>query len=173
MTGRNTFHVSSAMKECNQPRPCCWGLFQCDTDMTTLLNTLANALVARENCHAKGNTEWFDKWTAAIHSIEDDLPSGSGIDRGTKVDLDLSDGRKMIVLDLSYHHMNEGGMYDGWTEHRCTITPDLLHGFTIKFSGPNRNDIKEYLHDVYQTALSADYEKSCTCPNVTCAIHGS
>lgn len=85
----------------------------------------------------------------------DDGPSGSGIDCGTKTDLNDWDGRK-IVFYASFHHMNDSGYYDGWTEHVFTVYPSLLWGFDMKISGPNRNDIKEYLNDVYSVWLNED-----------------
>jgi len=83
------------------------------------------------------------------------LPSGSGIDSGCAIDVDASDSRK-IFIDTSYHHMNDGGYYDGWTEHRITVSPSF-DGIDIKISGRDRNQIKDYLHDVFYTALTADY----------------
>jgi hypothetical protein len=130
----------------------------------TVLNALANAIVARANCAKSGNTEWHDRHSATIEHIEKEyLPSGSGFDSGTKVDLSeprgmcRSDGQTRIILTTAYHHMNENGMYDGWTEHEITVIPNLLHGYTLKISGRNRNDIKEYLHDVFTAALDAQY----------------
>jgi hypothetical protein len=130
----------------------------------TVLNALANAIVARANCAKLGNNEWYAKHDATIEHIEKEyLPSGCGIDSGTKVDLSeprgmcRSNGKTRIVLVTAYHHMNENGMYDVWTEHEITIVPNLLHGYTLKISGSNRNDIKEYLNDVFCTALDAQY----------------
>jgi len=85
------------------------------------------------------------------------LPSGSGIDRGTMIDLDKSTPNKLRLI-TAYHHMNENGMYDEWTEHTVTVTPDLMHGFTLKIGGRNRNDIKDYLYDVYREDLSKELE---------------
>jgi len=127
--------------------------------MKTLLNHLATALVAHKNCIQSGNVEWQAKWENIISQIERELPLGSGIDNGTKIDVDKSDGRNRIVMETAYHHMNENGMYDGWTEHQVLITPDLLCGFSIKFTGRNRNEIKEYLHDVFHTVLSEEYDE--------------
>lgn len=82
-------------------------------------------------------------------------PSGSGIDDGTQSDLDDWDGKK-IVFYASFHHMNDCGYYVGWTEHVFTVYPDLQFGFNLKISGPNRNDIKEYLADVYNNWLNEE-----------------
>ena len=56
--------------------------------------------------------------------------------------------------------MNENGMYDGWTEHKIVITPDLLHGFNLSIGGRNRNEIKDYLHEVYSAALAEEFDNS-------------
>ena len=58
-----------------------------------------------------------------------------------------------IVLECSFHHMNEAGYYDSWTEHRITVRP-TFDSLDIHISGRNRNDIKEYLHEVYALALA-------------------
>jgi hypothetical protein len=50
--------------------------------------------------------------------------------------------------------MTEGGMYDGWTEHTVVVTPSLAFGINIRITGRNRNDIKDYLHDVFHEALT-------------------
>ena len=99
---------------------------------------------------------WFDKHSQALEYIERNLlPSGSGIDSGTTIDLDASHADK-LVLKTSYHHMNDGGYYDGWTEHTAIVTGSLTSDFDLRITGPNRNEIKDYLHDVYWTALDAD-----------------
>ena len=138
-----------------------------------LYSELAAAIQARLNCSqqkaapnplpegyiAKAemvNPEWFDKWTERIHDLEQLLPSGSGIDCGTKVDLDASHAEK-LVLYTSFHHMNDGGMYDGWTEHIIVVTPSF-RGINLRISGRNRNDIKEYLYDTYNYALKQDVD---------------
>lgn len=138
-----------------------------------LYSELAAAIEARRNCSqqkaapsplpdgyvAKAemvNPEWFDKHTERIRELSKLLPSGSGIDCGTKVDLDASHGEK-IVLYASFHHMNDNGMYDGWTEHTITVTPSF-RGINLRISGRNRNDIKEYLYETYEYALSQDVE---------------
>ena len=113
---------------------------------------LASMVQARLNCIESKNEEWFEKWSEMINGLVENGPSGSGIDLGTKIDLKLSHGEK-LVLYTSYHHMNEGGMYDGWTEHKITVTPSLAFGFNLNIGGRDRNMIKEYLHEVYSTWL--------------------
>ena len=125
----------------------------------TLIQIIASTINARKNCSKKGNLGWFENHSAKLKYIEENsLPSGSGIDNGTRIDLDRSTENK-IVLYTSYHHMNEGGYYEGWSEHRITIKPGF-NGIDIFISGRNKNDIKEYLHDVYYTALTGLYEEN-------------
>lgn len=97
------------------------------------------------------NAQWGPIARARLDQLVDILPSGSGIDCGTKLE---SASATKIVLTAGFHHMDEHGYYDGWTEHRITIRP-VFGGIDITIGGRNRNDIKEYLHKVYHYALSA------------------
>ena len=80
------------------------------------------------------------------------LPSGSGIDNGTTV-LMMNQGKAMFMM--GFHHMDEHGCYDGWTQHIVTVRPTLT-GYTYTCSGPNRNDIKDYLVETLQRVLEAE-----------------
>ena len=117
----------------------------------TIIQEIASRIVARQNCINSGNEQWLDRHTAALKTLQEELPSGSGIDCGTKIDLDASTSGKVVLL-CSFHHMNDAGMYNGWTEHRITVTP-AFSGIDIAISGRDRNGIKEYLHETYALAL--------------------
>lgn len=114
---------------------------------------LARAFNAHGNCNKRGN---MDGANNAINKIEtmvrNYLPSGSGFDSGTKFNWQESNENK-LVFNTAFHHMNEGGYYSGWTEHKVIVTPNLMFGFNIKITGRNRNDIKEYIHSCF-----ADFE---------------
>lgn len=106
------------------------------------------------------NDEWAAKWTSKIDGLVSDfMPSGSGIDCGTKFDWDASNPEK-IVFSFSFHHMNDGGHYDGWTEHLLVVRPSLAFGLEMKITGRDRNGIKEYLHDVFHSALTDEIEET-------------
>lgn len=123
---------------------------------STVIREIAHRIIARANCARTSNAEWFANHTEVLELIaKNELPSGSGIDSGCKIDLDRSSADK-IVITTSYHHMNDGGYYDGWTDHEVIVTPSLAFGFDLRITGRNRNDIKEYLHEVFHAALSAE-----------------
>lgn len=123
--------------------------------MPALYREIASLVTARHNCIKLNNHNWLTNHEKAILDlVKDTAPSGSGIDCGTKIDLDASTGEK-LVFTCSYHHMNEHGMYDGWTEHTITVKPSLQWGFALSISGRNRNEIKDYLHEVYSNWLSS------------------
>lgn len=84
------------------------------------------------------------------------LPSGSGIDSGCKVDLVRSTPNR-VVVSFGYHHMDDGS-YNGWTHHELIITPDLRYGFKIRITGPDRNQTKEYLYDLFYNCLNEEIE---------------
>jgi hypothetical protein len=96
-----------------------------------------------------------DERARQIREALDMLPSGSGWDCGTKLDESKSTPQKLVLYG-SYHHMNDGGYYDGWSEHTIVVTPHLAQGFQIKITGRDRNDIKEYLYDLFYEALAQD-----------------
>lgn len=120
---------------------------------------LASAIVAYGNCINSNNQEWQDRWKKQIAEIvSHDFPHGSGFDSGTKFDLsnNLRFNGEKLVFTTAFHHMNEGGMYDGWSEHVVIVSPSLAYGFTVKISGRDRNEIKEYIAEMFHAALSAD-----------------
>lgn len=113
-----------------------------------LFRDIASACQALRNCQESGNAEWIGRWTAYLDRIEREcLPSGSGFDNGTTIDREKS-GPDRLVLLTSFHHMNDGGYYDGWTDHVVTVTPSFF-GPIVKVGGRNRNDIKGYITDVF------------------------
>jgi hypothetical protein len=120
-----------------------------------LYRALAVRVEARANClAAPQNEEWARKHReAADVAAADHLPSGSGFDSGTTIDWDRSKPNR-LVLSTSFHHMDENGTYDGWTEHSVIVTPSLTASFELRVTGPNRNDIKDYIAETFHTALS-------------------
>ncbi len=116
---------------------------------------LARAAGAYNRCLASGNKEWETKWKEQIDSMLEEFPSGSGFDNGTQIHLGLSDDEKLVFL-TSFHHMNDNGMYDGWTEHVVTVLPSLGLDFHVKVSGRDRNDIKDHISEMFSTVLDAE-----------------
>lgn len=104
------------------------------------------------------NQEWADKHRAAIEELCDALPSGSGFDNGSRLDWESSTPEK-LVFTTAYHHMNDNGMYDGWTEHSVILTPSLEMDYRLKITGRDRNEIKEYIHECFSTVLGEDVEQ--------------
>lgn len=84
------------------------------------------------------------------------LPSGSGFNAGTTVELDECKPNK-IVLKTPYHHMNDNGYYTGWTEHKVIITPAFF-SFDIKVTGRDKNGIKEYIGETIHYILDAEFK---------------
>lgn len=118
---------------------------------------LSNLIMARENCIKAGNLEWAKKHEEAIHVILSHFPSGSGFDTGTKIDLTRSTPEK-LVFGVSFHHMNENGMYDGWTAHTVTVKASLLYGVMFVISGRNRDNIKDHITEIFSDVLEEEVE---------------
>lgn len=121
--------------------------------MKTVIQALVEAFDAKERCLKSGNSEWEQRWDDRVVQLIRLLPSGSGIDNGTKV---ISVTATKLVLQADFHHMNDAGMYDGWTEHQLIFKPRLDGYLDVRVTGRDRNDIKDYLADTYLHALQAD-----------------
>lgn len=90
-----------------------------------------------------------------IDELCNELPHGSGIDSGVKFDSDSSKPDKLIFT-FGFHHLNENGYYDGWTEHKILITPTLQYGYEMKITGRNRNMVKDYLYQLFNDVFYFD-----------------
>jgi len=122
--------------------------------MDKLYIELASCVAACANCVKSNNQEWLDKHQERILKlVKEHMPSGAGFDSGTTLDMGRSTSEK-LVFETAFHHMGESGMYDGWTNHTVTARPSFVHGFTLGISGPNRNDIKEYVSQTFHDALT-------------------
>jgi len=116
---------------------------------------LAQLQNARMNCLKSHNDEWLDKHEEEMENIvKNNLPSGSGIDSGNTFDYENSNDDK-LVINSSFHAMNENGYYENWIDYKVIITPSLFHGFYIRIVGKfgRKQDIKDYLTEIYSNAL--------------------
>jgi hypothetical protein len=118
-----------------------------------LYQQLALRIEAAANCRKTGNAEWLAKHnTLARKLVHEHMPSGAGIERCT-IDLDACD-RNRLVFTVLFHHMDENGHYDGYTEQHITVTPSLGHDVEIDILGEDRNDVHELLREVFLDALT-------------------
>lgn len=113
-----------------------------------------------KNCLENCDTLWASRHEDLLRTIERELlPSGSGVDAGTQIDTNKSTG-ELVVLETAFHHMDEFGGYDGWTEHTVRVKPSLLFGFVVSVSGRDRNGIKDYISEIIGCCLASDVEVS-------------
>jgi hypothetical protein len=124
-----------------------------------IYQALAGHFIAYLNCLEKGNSEWQEKHKEKIEEIvEKYLPHGSGIDNGNSFDFDNSREDKLII-NSSYHRMDENGFYDGWIDYQVVIRPSLTaNGINLDVKGRfgKHQDLKDYLGDIYYEALTAE-----------------
>lgn len=117
---------------------------------------IASALDSRIRSEQNNNTEWYEKHTDIIENIlKNYFPHGSGFDMGTKLVYEKSTPNK-LVFQADFHHMDEHGYYDGWSEHEVIVTPSLAFGFDVKVTGRNKRNIKEYISDTFHHALTLE-----------------
>ena len=103
---------------------------------------------------SRATAENRDDARRQIKALEALLPSGAGIDSGIKIDSESH--ADQIVLRLSFHHLNDHGYYDGWTDHVVRITP-AFDGVNLRVGGRDRNQVKEYLEETLYRAVTAHY----------------
>lgn len=124
-----------------------------ETKQISRVVAIARAFGAWERCVKSGNVEWQRKHEDALDALNEGMPSGSGFDSGTKLDETASTPNRLVFV-TSFHHMDDNGMYCGWSEHCVIVTPDFETGFDLKVTGRNVRDIKEYIAEMFQYALS-------------------
>jgi hypothetical protein len=125
-----------------------------------LYKHLASRVGAIANCIAAvpSNEVWRPKHEAAVDwLVKEHLPSGSGFDAGTKIDISRS-SRERLVFSTSFHHMDEHGGYAGWTGHEVIVTASLQFGISLRITGRNRNGIKDVIHEAFSLALEGEVE---------------
>lgn len=118
------------------------------------------------------------KYEYALEALMKHMPSGSGIDSGTKL-LIAESNQEKLVFSVEYHHMNQNGFYCGWSSRLLTITPTLLSEFKLDFSDEDYSGVdcqnydeetneeyddeesfhvEDYLADTYRFALQQHVE---------------
>jgi len=126
--------------------------------MLSVITAIARAFGALRECKKTGNDIWAEKHTERIRElVEIYFPSGSGFDSGCGFDFEKSRENKLVFY-TSFHHMNNAGFYDGWSDHSVIVTPSLSLGFDVRVTGRNRNDIKVYIAELFAAALASDTE---------------
>ncbi len=131
----------------------------------SIAETLYSLQLAIDNCERSNNREWLARHRESMSALCKLLPSGSGIDRGTRlIRVRSTAGAELIEFECSFHHMSEHGYYDGWTDHMIRVRPSFS-GIDIMIGGRDRNGIKEVLREIYHHALTTrvrwDLQKEC------------
>ena len=118
-----------------------------------LFEQFARSVSAIQNCAAGGNVEWLHRHSERAELwCKDKMPSGGGFDNGTRLLISESTGER-LVFETSFHHMDENGGYCGWSEHRVVVTASLQFGFSLRVTGRDQRNIKEYISDCFTQAL--------------------
>lgn len=121
-------------------------------------SALSSALVAFNNCVSRGSNAMAAQWSEYMARItKQHAPSGSGFDCGTTFCYSDSTADK-LVFSTSFHHMDEHGAYDGWTEHSVIVTPSFS-GIHVRVTGRDRNEIKDYIANAFYSLAEATPEK--------------
>jgi hypothetical protein len=130
-----------------------------------LYQLLAQMVIAYQNCLKRGAEHAYWKHNHQVlleRLVREHMPSGAGVDDGTKIDLDKSTG-DLLVFIARFHHMNSDGFYTKWTDHVVTVTPSLGFGISLKISGLDSNGIKDHLGDLFYAALREVVDSQIVC----------
>jgi hypothetical protein len=117
------------------------------------LSQFARTFQAYLNCKKTGNTEWEHAHMDVLNGMCELLPHGSGLDGKMEFQPENSHPEKLCFF-FEFHHIDENGYYCGWTEHNLFVTPSLQYGFELRITGRNKNDIKDYLYDLFHEVFS-------------------
>lgn len=120
-------------------------------------DTLISHIAKNCDWYKTVNDEFMPVCEDRLYKLGQMLPSGSGIDSGCKIDVEGSSSKK-VVINFSFHHLNTDGYYDGWTDHKLIVTPRLWNNFDMKITGRDRNYIKDYLYDLFDSVLREEVE---------------
>lgn len=127
-----------------------------------LYQALVSTIIAYQNCIKSANEEWTVKHRSRIKELLDELPHGSGIDGTWSAELDNTFTDKLILY-CQYHHMNEDGYYDGWTDFKVVVKANLLHEIFVRVTGsfPARYaDTRDYLTEMLDCDLRKEIERA-------------
>ena len=122
---------------------------------TTFIAKIARTIQARQTSIERNNQEWITNHTKKLDEYNLLLPSGSGLDVGCNIDYDNSTFERVVIC-TAFHHMDENGYYNGWTDHRIIVKPEF-DGIKIIISGKDR-DHKDYLHEVFENCLMSEMD---------------
>jgi len=123
-----------------------------------LYKHFSGTLQAYQNCIKTGNKIWEDRHEEKLNQlVKNEMPSGSGIDCGMELDFEKSNPNK-LVFNFSYHFMDENGMYDGWIDYKLVVIPDLYNDFYLNIIGRNKQEIKDYLYEIFDYALRQEID---------------
>lgn len=97
-----------------------------------------------------------DAFSIRVERIQEKLPRGSGFDCGCVIE---SATESKIVISTAFHHMDDKGFYRGWTDHKVIVTQTLLYDTpSIRVTGRNFRNIKDYIADVFHSLMSEPFE---------------
>jgi len=117
----------------------------------TWYSRYASANNAMQYCIKQGLEEMAGNWQEQLAGLIDDLPHGSGIDGDWSHE--FKNGK--IILNNSFHVMDDAGFYDGWIDFAAVISPSLQFGADVSISGNfgKHQDLKGYLAEIIGEAI--------------------
>ena len=124
---------------------------------TLLISKIYRTLQARETCKKDATKlDWFNNHEFSLFEIErNNLPSGSGIDSGCTINRDYK--KDTVIINVPFHNMDENGFYCGWSDFKVICKP-AFDGISLNIIGKDKYYVKDYLYDLFDTALNTEIE---------------
>jgi hypothetical protein len=120
--------------------------------MKTVATRISELKQQIANCIDSGNITWQYRAEGELNELLKQAPSGSGFDSGTVLE---SATDSELIFNTAFHHMNDNGMYIGWTHHRV-VAKAVFGGFSLRITGKDQRQIKEYIGEVFYHWLSTE-----------------
>ena len=128
--------------------------------LTTLVAEISTTLQRIETLESRTNGD-SSQARETLETLIAMMPSGSGIDCGTKLNGEKSNANHLVFI-VDYHHMDEWGGYCGWNTYEITVKP-TFNGINIDGECEDAWEIEDtidYLCDTYHHQLTVPIEHS-------------
>lgn len=111
-----------------------------------------------KNLNWQPNENFVDQREDNLDKLEGLLPSGSGIDCGSRIDRE-SYSETEFSIDADYHYMDDNGFYAGWFTFRITVTANLAWNYNVEceITSNDTDEDWEYIEDLYNQYLVEVY----------------
>ena len=122
-----------------------------------LYEKIYQTLQALNNCKKENKEKWINKHIEKLDTYNNLLPSGSGINNGSYIDID-NIKNETITISSSYDTM-KNDMYDKTIVFKIIVKPSLFDNIDIKITPITelkKAYVDDYIHELFYNALKQE-----------------